>query len=85
MYASALGKLLVRVCGQNGDEALKTRCLDLVDRIVELRAFGFVDVQISEIMLASARRTRRLAPSTYELIWAGLCRNRLEWPEMGTI
>jgi len=43
MHPSALSKLLVRLYSQSTDEAVKTRCLDLIDRMVQLGAFGLAD------------------------------------------
>jgi hypothetical protein len=43
MGASTVAKLLVRVYAQSEDEAFKSRCLDLIDRLVELGAFGLGD------------------------------------------
>jgi hypothetical protein len=41
MEASSLGKLLLRVYSQSEDEAFRSRCLDVVDRMVDVGAFGF--------------------------------------------
>jgi hypothetical protein len=44
MEASIVGKLLVRVYAQSTDEAFKSECLDVIDGMVEIGAFGFGDV-----------------------------------------
>jgi hypothetical protein len=43
MEASAVGKLLVRVYSQSRDDGFRSRCLDVIDSIVAIGAFGLVD------------------------------------------
>jgi len=43
MEASTVGKLLVRVYAQSTDETFKSECLDVIDGMVEIGAFGFSD------------------------------------------
>jgi hypothetical protein len=38
------GKLLVRVYSQSRDERFRSRCLDAIDRMVSVGAFGLTDV-----------------------------------------
>ncbi len=50
MESSMVSKLLVGVYTQSRDETFRARCLDVIDRMVELGAFGLADV------LAAAER-----------------------------
>jgi hypothetical protein len=44
MESSMVSRLLVRVYTQSRDDAFRSRCLDVIDRMVEVGAFGLADV-----------------------------------------
>ena len=50
MESSMVAKLLVRVYTQSRNDAFRSRCLNVIDRMVELGAFGLAD------LLAAAER-----------------------------